>query len=131
MSEKNPNDIAQDIPEAEAKAEGQKLEWGPSLEPKIGPIPELITVEDAEKLLSEVNSSIDDNLNKWRLPTPDEITLGINAERLGVGIHLFLTSVDGSLNWDQLEFTNSFNGHRFPYNDEPKPLFVRLVRDVA
>ncbi len=55
----------QDVSEAEAKAEGQKLEWGPDLDE--------MNWNDAQEKIKELNSKLSEGEKPWRLPTKDEL----------------------------------------------------------
>lgn len=65
-----------DIPVAEAKAEGQKLEWSPMFLNKIW--------SDVHIEIAELNSILKEGEKKWRLPTPEELEKAMNDQLHGV-----------------------------------------------
>ena len=58
-------EVTQDVPAAEAKAEGQKLEWGPDLGQ--------MSWNDTQAKINELNKGLVEGEKKWRLPTKDEL----------------------------------------------------------
>lgn len=55
----------EEVPVAEAKAEGQNLEWGQDFAP--------MTFIDVEEKLKELNDNLLEGERVWRLPTKDEL----------------------------------------------------------
>ncbi|MEI6191447.1 MAG: DUF1566 domain-containing protein [bacterium] len=55
----------QDVPVAEAKAEGQKLEWGPDLG--------RMSWNEVQVKITDLNSKLAEGEKNWRLPTRDEL----------------------------------------------------------
>jgi hypothetical protein len=55
----------QDVPVAEVKAEGQKLEWGPELG--------RMSWYDAKNKIAELNAVLSEGDKSWRLPTKVEL----------------------------------------------------------
>ena len=96
--------VAQDVPVAEAKAEGQNLKWGVM-------VGQMLPVE-LEKYIKLQNDGLEGGAKLWRLPTKDEfITEYMKTET---------TVTDDFMNsyWlDQIDF------------DSPSKN-VRLVRDA-
>jgi len=62
-----------DIPVAEAKAEGQKLEWGTDLG--------RMSLSMARDEIYEINMGLKSGEKKWRLPTKDELVTEFNKIR--------------------------------------------------
>lgn len=54
-----------DVPEAEAKTEGQKLEWGQEIKP--------MDFGSLKEEIRELNSKLGEDEQKWRLPTKEEL----------------------------------------------------------
>ena len=62
-----------DVAAAEAKAEGQKLEWGPELGK--------MSWNDAQVKIAELNAGLAEGEKPWRLPTKDELVAEFNKTR--------------------------------------------------
>jgi len=54
-----------DVPVAEAKAEGQKLEWGPDLGE--------MSWNDTQERIKQLNTNLAEGEKLWRLPTHEEL----------------------------------------------------------
>jgi len=112
----------QDVPAAEAKAEGQKLEWGPELGQ--------MSWNEAQIKIDELNLNLIKGEKRWRLPIMDDILSGSkNNISLKSNFYWLSSEVDndnawcaskGTGIWDS--FSNNKNEGKFP---------VRFVRDAA
>ena len=82
--------VTSDVPVAEAKAEGQKLEWGV----EIGKV----DWSSAREKISELNTGLSEGQKPWRLPTAEEILSaidnGVPFKTFEQGFNYYWTSED-------------------------------------
>lgn len=112
--------VNSDVAAAEAKAEGQKLEWGP----EIG----IFDFREATDEIKKLNDSLSETENKWRLPTSEELLAEFEnmntsfepdyylSGSRGIGNGLFIVTVDMRKGLKIIK----------PYGRD----HVRLVRDI-
>ena len=116
-----------DVPAAEAKAEGQSLEWGPDL----GKMSYL----DALKKIEELNGSLADGEKPWRLPTKDELVDEFNKIKsiprgFREGYYWSNETTEPEYS-DTVVIVNMGSGHIHLNVKHASNTFVRCVRDVA
>ncbi len=122
-----PQDDKKDVPAAQSKAEGQKLEWGPELDP--------MSWNDAQERITELNAGLAEGEKPWRLPTfNDFFTEYIKAgEKIPVNFH-HSHYWTGDTYWNNSEIAYCFNMYNAFQHTEDKgkgSYCVRLVRDAA
>ncbi len=111
-----------DVAAAEAKAEGQKFEWGPDLG--------MMSWNDAQLKIAELNASLAEGEKSWRLPTESELKEVFKKGGPTVDgfqkTFYWSNSDDGPWAWAFL-----WDGG-LGTSDEKSEIFgVRLVRDAA
>ena len=126
--------LTQDVPVAEAKAEGQKLEWRREwllLKPWL----------EVQQEIVELNSKLTEGEKPWRFPTVDELLAYFNSEGKIVlnDNHRYLYPNDtqdlwatSSLEDPDFAFYVSMTTGRVAYDHKSKPTAMGIfVRDVA
>jgi len=129
MSEKNPNDVAQDAPDAESKAEGYKLEWGPDFDLI------LMTWKDVQTKITELNASLPNGEKFWRLPTSDELQTEskkriLTVQRGFMGGDYWCSSDASAYGQNRHSTIRMYDGE-YGVSEEKNSHMVRLVRDVT
>ncbi len=129
MSEKNPNDVVQDVPAAEAKAEGQKLEWG---QRALG----FMSYFNAVDRCAEINSKLAEGEKPWRLPTQDELLTRLKETGFPKDRYYFSSTGVKEAYYATDRYSTgtsvNFDGRIFPSRDATKEngAWVILVRDA-
>ena len=123
-----PQDDKKDVPVAEAKAEGQKMEWGPELDGRM-------SLDDAEKKIYALNTKLAKGEMRWRLPTRYELVSEFkktNSTPAGFKPNYYWSSTTHP-EFSNLSFYVNMGGGMvdFDYEKNDPYNFVRLVRDVA
>lgn len=121
-------EVTTDVPAAEAKSEGQKLEWGPELG--------RMSWDDAQVKITELNASLTGGEKQWRLPTVNELVgefKKTNSTPAGFEIY-------NGYYWSNNKDLGEDSGNRysvfmcngtFDYATKDGLNLVRLVRDAA
>ena len=129
-----------DVPEAEVKAEGQKLEWGPELGG--------MSWDDAWKKVVELNNGLLEREKKWRVPFSSELVAEFrknNSTPVGfspvnywaaemdpnqdVGHDVTIPGLDGYIHHSYSRTVNMENGNDGTVSERTINHKVRFVRD--
>jgi hypothetical protein len=120
-------EVTSDVSAAEAKGEGQKLEWGPELDS--------MNWSETQTRISELNASLTEEEGLWRLPTADELQAesrkrNSTAQRGFMGGDYWCSSDASSYGPNRHSNVRMYDGE-YGVSDENNNNLVRLVRDIV